>query len=257
MTQPQLLVSTAKPGTDAPSYSLLVARHGDDIVVAAQRLRYQVFAAEICPDLNGAGNGVDIDPFDEFCDHLIVREDHTGAVVGTYRMLPPEGAREAGRRFSAAEFDLKNLNPIMHDLVETGRATVHPDHRNGAVIGLIWAGIARYMLLRGSRWLAGLASIPVPDGGTAAAGIWDLMRTKHLSPEEYRVTPHTPWECDAITRPQRATMPPLLKGYFRLGAWVCGHPGDDPEFGSVSMFVLLSMDRIDQRYLKFFLGETS
>src|SRR5690349_6346729 len=146
MTQAQLLVSTTAGATTAPRYSLLVARDGEE-VVAAQRLRHRVFAEEMGATLHTTRPGLDVDAFDEHCDHLVVREDGTGEIVGCYRMLPPERAPEAGMLYSETEFDLRNLTPLRAALVETGRSCVHPDHRTGAVVSLVWAGIARYMYL--------------------------------------------------------------------------------------------------------------
>jgi putative hemolysin len=240
---------------DAPRYSLLVARDHDE-VRAAQRLRYRVFADEMGATLHTTEPGVDSDEFDEFCDHLVVRDDRTEEIVGCYRMLPPERAAEAGRLYSETEFDLRALAGLRPALVETGRSCVHPDHRTGAVVGLVWAGIARYMLLSGHNWLAGCASVPLADGGALAGGVWDLVRDKHYAPEEYRVHPLRPWDVDAAPRLPRTVLPPLLRGYLRLGAWVCGRPAHDPDFAVADLFVLLSLDRLDRRYLKFFLGES-
>ncbi|MBB5955380.1 putative hemolysin [Saccharothrix tamanrassetensis] len=257
MTQPQLLVSTGNSAVaDAPRYSLLVARDSAE-VVAAQRLRHQVFAGEMGATLHSPVADHDVDPFDEYCDHLVVRDDRTGEIVGTYRMLPPERAAEAGRLYSDTEFDLANLSALRPSVVETGRSCVHPDHRNGAVVSLVWAGIARYMLLSGHSWLVGCASVPLHDGGSYAAGVWDQVHAKHYAPEQYRVAPLNPWDVDSVERPAKAVLPPLLKGYLRLGAWVCGRPALDPDFGVADLFILLGMDHVDQRYLKFFLGETS
>lgn len=254
MAQSELLVSTPETDdTSARRYSLLVASADAD-VTAAQKLRHQVFAQEMGARLHSPVPGLDIDGFDEFCDHLVVREDATGEIVGTYRMLPPDRARAAGKLYSDGEFDLTAIAGIRAALVETGRSCVHPDHRTGSVIGLVWAGIARYMLLSGHEWLAGCASLPLGDGGTMASGVWDVVRAKHFAPDEYRVSPITPWDVDAVDRPARATIPPLLRGYLRLGAWVCGRPALDADFGVADLFVLLSLARVDQRYLRFFLG---
>jgi putative hemolysin len=256
MTQAQVLLSTAKPGTDTPHYSLLVARDGEE-VRAAQRLRYQVFAQELGAVLHTPTPGVDVDRFDEYCDHLVVREESTGQIVGTYRMLPPERAAQAGMLYSETEFDLRAIAPLRDGLVETGRSCVHPDHRSGAVVSLVWAGIARYLLLSGRTWLAGCASVSLADGGTLAAGVWNLVRDKHYAPAEYRVRPLRPWHTEGVAPPPRTVIPPLLKGYLRLGAWVCGPPAHDADFGVADLFVLLGLEHIDRRYLRFFLGETT
>jgi putative hemolysin len=233
----------------ASRYTLLVATDGAQ-VQAAQQLRYRVFAEELGARLPGSGE--DVDEFDAFCDHLVIRDETTGTVVGTYRMLPPH---RSARLYSDGEFDLAGLAPLREQIVETGRSCVHPDHRTGAVINLMWAGIARYMHLHGYRWLAGCASVGLDDGGETAAGVWDLAQRKHLAPPAWRVRPRNPWPVrDVLARP---AVPPLLKGYLRLGAWICGAPAFDPDFNCADFFVLLSLDRVDRRYLRHFLGEST
>ncbi|MFB7353197.1 GNAT family N-acetyltransferase [Streptomyces gardneri] len=245
-----------QPRTEQPTprYVVGLARDQED-VRAAQRLRHQVFAGELGARLDGPEPGLDSDAFDAYCDHLLVRDEATGEVVGTYRILPPERAAVAGRLYSESEFDLTRLAPVRHDLVEVGRSCVHPLHRNGAVISLIWAGLARYMTRTGHNWLAGCCSIPLADGGTLAASTWDTVKAKHLAPEEYWVTPHRLWNADGIARPEgRTELPPLLRGYLRLGAWVCGAPAHDPDFGVADLYVLLSLRRTNPRYLNHFLS---
>ncbi|WP_411574910.1 GNAT family N-acetyltransferase [Streptomyces fradiae] len=235
-------------------YRVSLAREQDE-VRAAQRLRHLVFAAELGARLDGPEPGLDSDAFDAYCDHLLVRDEATGEVVGTYRLLPPERARVAGRLYADGEFDLTRLAPLRGDLVEVGRSCVHPAHRNGAVISLIWAGIARYMTGAGREWLAGCCSLPLADGGALAAATWDTVKAKHLAPEEYRVTPHRLWSPEGVARPAgRTELPPLLRGYLRLGAQVCGAPAHDPDFGVADLYVLLSLRRTNPRYLRHFLS---
>ncbi|MGY4387968.1 GNAT family N-acetyltransferase [Streptomyces virginiae] len=243
----------AAPGAPAegPRYAVRLARDEDE-VRAAQRLRHQVFAGELGARLDGPEPGLDADAFDAYCDHLLVVDEETEQVVGTYRLLPPERAAVAGRLYSEGEFDLSALAPIRPDLVEVGRSCVHPDHRNGAVIALIWAGLAHYMDRTGHNWLAGCCSIPLTDGGVLAAATRETALTRSLAPEEYRVTPHLPWSPEGITFPDRMELPPLLRGYLRLGAWVCGEPALDAEFGCADLYVLLSLRRTNPRYLKHF-----
>ena len=243
------------PQSTAPvRYTVTLARDEAD-VRAAQRLRHEVFAGEMGALLTSPQPGLDIDPFDAYCDHLLVRDTETGQVVGTYRLLPPERASVAGRLYSEGEFDLTRLDGIRPGLVEVGRSCVHPDHRDGAVIGLIWAGIARYMVDRGHEWLAGCCSIPLADGGALAAGTWDRVRDKHLAPDEYRVRPLLPWGANVAAAPAgRTELPAQLRGYLRLGAWVCGEPAHDPDFGVADLYVLLPMSRVNARYLRHFLS---
>ncbi|MDX3768843.1 MULTISPECIES: GNAT family N-acetyltransferase [unclassified Streptomyces] len=250
-----------------PLYRVSLAVSQED-VRAAQRLRHQVFAGELGARLDGPEPGLDSDAFDAYCDHLLVREVASGDVIATYRLLPPERARIAGRLYAESEFDIGRLAPIRDDLIEVGRSCVHPAHRDGAVIALIWAGLARYMERSGHNWLAGCCSISLSDGGVLAADSWDTVRTKYLAPEEYWVTPHRLWQPTVATRPTGAAplagrttartglaaLPPLLRGYLRLGAWVCGAPAHDPDFNVADLYVLLSLRRTDPRYLRHFLS---
>lgn len=249
-----LAVAADPVGVDETDrYTLLVATDGDQ-VRAAQRLRHDVFAGELGAALHTDTPGLDVDAFDEHCDHLIIREERTGDVVGTYRMLPPDRAVAAGGLYADTEFDLAGLHQLRAGLVETGRSCVHPDHRSGAVINLMWAGIARYMHLHGHRWLAGCASVPLADGGATAAGVWDLAQRKHLVPPAWRVRPRNPLALTAPV-PAKVEVPSLLKGYLRLGAWIGGEPAHDPDFDCADFYVLLSLDRVNPRYMRHFLGQ--
>lgn len=257
-----VLLTAAAP-VRTSEYTVSVAENVDQIA-AAQRLRHQVFSAEFGARPAGEDPQRDIDEFDDHCDHLVVEHTRTGAVVGTYRLLPPARAAQLGRRYADAEFDTRPLSLLGDHLVEAGRSCVHPDHRGGAVINLIWAGIARYLQVRNLRWLGGCASVPLHDGGATAHEVWREVRASHLAPPLLRVRPRRPWlaEPGAVlagraaaetTRRGRASMPPLLRGYLRLGAWVCGEPAYDPDFAVADLYVLLSLDRIDPRYLRHFL----
>jgi putative hemolysin len=191
-------------------YTLLLTRDESDIV-DAQRLRHRVFAGEMHAPLSSLVPGLDVDDLDRHCDHLIVRDEPTGEVVGTYRMLMPEQARQAGRLYAEGEFDLSGLDGLRPALVETGRSCVHPAHRSGAVVGLMWAGIARYMLLTGHDWLVGCASVPLADGGVLAAGVWGAVRDRHLAPTHLRVVPRRAWDVASAPRLERVVLPPLLR----------------------------------------------
>ncbi|MEW2544317.1 GNAT family N-acyltransferase [Streptomyces sp. NPDC047002] len=253
-TAPAAPPTAAAPVPADIRYRVVLARDAAD-VRAAQRLRHQVFAGELGALLDGPEPGLDGDRFDEHCDHLLVREEETGQVVGTYRLLPPERARAAGGLYSDGEFDLAAFAPLRGELVEVGRSCVHPDHRTGAVISLIWAGLARYMTTTGHRYLTGCCSVPLADGGALAASAWETVRERHLAPEQYRVTPYRPWTpALPAAAGSRAELPALLRGYLRLGAQVCGAPAHDPDFGVADLCVLLSMDRVSERYLRHFLS---
>ena len=235
-----------------PKLSVCLAKHADE-VVEAQRLRYQIFAGEMGARLSNRVPGVDHDIYDPSCDHLIVRDDNSGEVVGTYRILSPEKARNIGY-YSEHEFDLTRLQHLRPRLVEIGRSCVHPDYRNGATIALLWAGLARYMQEGGYDYLTGCASISMTDGGHAAASLYRRLAPDHLGPIEYRVVPRCPLPMAALRQDDAAETPPLIKGYLRAGAWIIGEPAWDPDSNTADLPILMPMTRLDARYAKHFLG---
>lgn len=218
---------------------------------AAQRLRWQVFAEELGAKLQSSEPGIDQDIFDPYCEHLIVRDG--SQVVGTYRMLPPEGAKRIGLYYSETEFDLIRLRGIRDRLVEVGRSCIAPGYRSGSVIALLWSGLARYVLASGHGYLAGCASISLADGGQAVAAL--QQRKEHLAPVEYRVTPRRKVRFQKeFSKGEKAQLPPLVKGYLRAGAWICGEPALDTEFNCADFFMLLPLARIEARYARHFFG---
>ncbi|MGP3974102.1 GNAT family N-acetyltransferase [Streptomyces sp. 8N114] len=252
-------MTTSSMARESAAYVTAVADSAAE-VRAAQRLRHQVFGEEMGATLDSPLAGHDVDAFDDLADHLIVTDTTTGDVVGTYRLLPPGRAE---RSYSDGEFDLSALDGIRSSMVEAGRSCVHPDHRSGAVINLMWSGLARYVLLSGHRYLAGCASVPLADGGQAAASAWALCSAKHAPPASMTVSPRRPWRptapasAPAWTAAARySQLPPLFRGYLRLGAWVCGAPAHDPEFGVADFFVILDMEQLNDRYYRYFLGES-
>lgn len=221
-------------------------------IAEAQRLRYQVFAKEMGAQIKGC-YGLDIDGFDEFCDHLLVRDEDTQQVVGTYRILSPMQAMLAGGYYSAGEFDLSRLAPLADRTVEVGRACVHADYRTGGTITMLWAGLAKYMLAHQYEYMIGCASVSMHDGGHMAASLFNQLREEYLSPAEYRVFPHHALPIDALNQSLDVTCPPLIKGYLRLGAYICGDMAWDPAFNTADMLVLLPLSRINPRYAAHFL----
>jgi putative hemolysin len=219
----------------------------------AQRLRYKVFAEELGASVDGAGatQGLDIDVFDAHCDHIVVRDTDSLRVVGTYRVLPPHAARTVGRLYSESEFDLARLQHLRPAMIEVGRSCVHRDYRQGSAILLLWAGLAQYMRSLGYRHLIGCASASLADGGMQAARLRDEVQAFLTSPE-YRVFPRLPFPHERIERAAHCEMPPLIKGYLRLGAQVCGEPAWDPDFNTADFLIWLSLDNLNKRYARHF-----
>lgn len=222
-------------------------------VRAAQALRYRIFAEEMGAHIKSREPGLDQDLFDPYCDHLLVQNDETGEIIGTYRILRPDQARRLGSYYSDTEFDLTRLHGIRNQLVEIGRSCVHPDYRSGAVISLLWAGLAQYMQERNYQYLMGCASMTMVDGGHLAASLYHRLAESHLSPSEWRVTPRCALPLAALDKTLTAEIPPLIKGYLRAGAMICGEPAWDPDFNTADFLILLPMQHINQRYARHFL----
>jgi putative hemolysin len=224
-----------------------------ELIIAAQALRYRVFADEMGATLRSPEAGLDIDPFDVFCEHLIVQDEEIGEVVGTYRILSPKRAAEFGMYYSETEFDLSPLQALRSSLVEVGRACVHRDYRSGAVIALLWSGLANYMQQHGYDYFMGCASIEMHhDGGVNAAAVWREIAATSSAPEQWRVRPLNPLPVEQLDQGKRATIPPLLRAYLRAGAQVCARPAWDPDFNTADLLVLLPMRRLDAKFARHF-----
>jgi putative hemolysin len=224
---------------------------------AAKRLRYRVFAGELGARIQARRPGHDEDPFDAWCDHLVVRDQSTSEIVGTYRILTAERAKRFGTFYSEGEFDLTRLARLRPGIAEIGRACIREDYRSGAVIMLLWQGIAQYMREHGAGYLIGCASIGMADGGADAVRVYHQLAPRHLAPIEYRVFPRHPLMPRGGDKPAElaapASIPSLLKGYLRVGAWIAGEPARDPELNTADLFVLLSLAHVDARYARHYL----
>ncbi|MCG8314074.1 MAG: GNAT family N-acetyltransferase [Pseudomonadales bacterium] len=222
-----------------------------------QKLRYDVFCEEYNVTLptNSYWNGhpIDADEIDEGCLHLVVREGQTLEPVGYTRVLTQDLARKLGSFYSAHEFDIKNIEKIDGRIMEIGRTCIHPEHRNGATISVLWSRLAKYMLDNDFQYLFGCASISLADGGTSFASIMPTLRTKHMSDEHLRVFPKLPLETHAKPCETKTQLPPLLKAYMKMGARICGEPCWDPEFNVADVFVVLNIEQVANRYAKRFL----
>ena len=238
-----------------PKYTILLTNEAR-LIHAAQQLRYHVFSTEPGFGLNNE-TALDSDYFDDFCDHILVREDSSGDIIGCYRMLPPPGAIAAGGLYTATEFDISALDPLRPSMVEMGRAVVRSDHRNGAVILMMWSGILAYLDRSGYDHVIGCVSVPTHGDGPAGShlrGVRDDVLARHAAPAEYTVYPYRPVvidgnELDSIAAPEKTAIPPLMRGYLRLGARICGEPAHDLAFAVGDFPAILDKGQADIRYL--------
>ena len=245
------------PQAGRSAISVSWARHQDE-VRQAQRLRYNIFAGEMGARLDTPIPGHDVDLFDDYCEHLLVRDALTREVVGTYRVLPPAQAKRLGSTYSDTEFDLTRLRNLRERMVELGRSCVHADYRQGGVIMALWGALAEFMLRNKLDTMIGCASIPMLHNGVvsgdAAASVWQQVRREHLAPIEYHVLPRLPLPVDQLDGTLAIEPPALIRGYLRLGAKVLGAPAWDPDFNTADLPMMMRIADLPPRYRKHFLG---
>ena len=236
-----------------PAFQITWASNTSE-VKEAQRLRYKVFAEEMGAKLPSNPENLDIDEFDAYCDHLLIRDQESLQVVGTYRVLPPHKALEIGRLYSDSEFDLARLDHLRPKLVEVGRSCVHEDFRSGAVIMALWSGLAQYMQKHEYEIMLGCASIPMGDGGHFAASLYNSLSNDQMAPVESHAFPRLPLPLERLNGGLAVEPPPLIKGYLKLGAKICSAPAWDPDFNTADVLTMLRLSDINPRYAKHFFG---
>jgi putative hemolysin len=239
---------TARPAAAArlaPAYSARLACNAAE-VRAAQALRFEVFNLELDEGLAlSYDTGLDADPFDAVCDHILVEDRASGAVVGTYRLQTGRRAREGLGYYSEREFDFAPFEAQRGQMLELGRACIHQQHRNFAVLNLLWKAIARYAQEHGARYLVGCSSLTSQD---AAAGLQAHAQLQpHLAPPAWRTQPQAAFACrPPPARPvadaaQAVHIPRLLSAYLALGAGICGPPAIDREFRTIDFLTWLDV----------------
>jgi len=224
-----------------------------------QKLRYRTFYTE--------GQGYtgpedvmnqqrDFDAFDDLCDHLIVIEEESQKIVGGYRLISEEVAEKVGHFYSSSEFDLRPLKNYPGRKLELGRACVDPTYRNKRVIALLWQGIEQYIRHHNFSLLFGCANFSGTDASAFAQSL-SFLHHFYLAPEKYcpmaldisrttmNLMPKEDISVDAAFR----DLPPLIRGYLRLGGLVGEGAFIDKEFHSLDVCILVETDKLAQRYL--------
>jgi putative hemolysin len=232
---------------------------------AVQALRYRIFyetmGAQPLPGM--ARLRRDRDPFDEICDHLMVLDHARGtgvdAVVGTYRLIRREAARRSGRFYSAAEYDITRLVTYPGPVLELGRSCVDPAYRARAVMPLLWSGIAAYVFHYNIALMFGCASLPGTDPDQLAVPLSYLYH-HHLAPPELRTRALPELYVDmrrldpGSIDPERtlSVLPPLIKGYLRLGGFVGDGAVIDHQFNTIDVCVVVKTDLVAEKYSRHY-----
>ena len=232
---------------------------------AAQALRYRVFYEEMTakPTPEMAARRRDFDAFDAVCDHLLVFDHRRGegpeGIVGTYRLTRRSAAAKIGRFYSSAEYDIQPLIDYPGEILELGRSCIAKDARNTATMQMLWRGIALYSHHYNIQVMFGCASMPGPDPAQHAQAMSSLY-PHHLAPPEIRVRALAsryvkmdvlePGSYDP--RKAMARVPPLIKGYLRLGGFVGEGAVIDPEFGSTDVCIIVKTEIITEKYIRHY-----
>lgn len=223
---------------------------------AAKRLRFEVFNLELQEGLLASyDRGYDSDPYDTYCEHLVVRDNSINKVVGTYRLLRKSVAEKNIGFYSENEFDLSRVKRLYGESLEMGRSCVAHTHRNAIVIALLWQAIINYAIQRDISFLFGCASLHEVELEQIRP-LFAFLKDHHYSRPEWRVEPVASCrleigESDIISYDKRTMhkqLSPIIKGYLRTGALVCGPPAYDAEFGTADVFMMLEMRELAKRY---------
>jgi len=235
-------------------YAARLARSPEEIQ-SAQALRFQVFNLELNEGLaQSYATGLDTDPYDAVCDHLIVEHVASRQIDGTYRLQTGMSAAKNLGYYCEQEFAFGVFEPIRHQIVELGRACVHRQHRNLFVLGLLWKGIAGYARERGGRYLVGCSSLTSQEPAAGASAYTELCRN-HLADLAWRTTPLPSHECPlhAVTE-EPFSIPKLLRAYLTVGAKICGPPALDRQFKTIDFLTLVDLEALTPAARARFLG---
>lgn len=239
--------------TETSLFRVSLAQSPDDLF-ECQRLRYDVFNIELGEGLSTSDrSGLDIDPFDSFCDHLMVSDLETGKLVGTYRLQIGEVARRNLGYYGNQLFDFSVYEPIRKELLELGRACVHIDYRNIMVLHALWKGIAVYATRHDARYLIGCSSISSQDERYGVA-MYDSLKDKYLVDPHLRTLPQPGHACEANGIPVQAGRPPrLFRAYLEISGRICGPPAIDREFKTIDFLTLVDLANLPDRVrIRFF-----
>ncbi|MCM8763169.1 MAG: GNAT family N-acetyltransferase, partial [Candidatus Omnitrophica bacterium] len=192
-----------------------------------------------------------------FCDHLIVKDKSKNLVVGTYRLLPSFKAQATG--FHAEKiFDIRNIKKIKDNVLELGRSCVHPNYRSSHVINFLWRGISEYVNNYKIRFLFGCPRLDITDPEKVSQ-IFSFLKQRFYAPENFRVFPLAECQFDVIedikispVQKIITMLPPLIRGYLKAGAVICGYPAINKEFDSVVVFMLLDLSSANPLYKRRF-----
>ncbi|HYD05046.1 MAG TPA: GNAT family N-acyltransferase [Reyranella sp.] len=248
----------------AGDFEVRLAKTAEEID-AAQALRYRIFYEEMAahPSPEAARLHRDFDAYDEVCDHLLVLDRRRGegpeGIVGTYRLIRRAAAARMGRFYSSAEYDVQKMIDYPGEVLELGRSCIAKDARNTATMQMLWRGIALYAYHYNIQVMFGCASFPGTDPAQHAQAMSYLYH-HHLAPPEIRVRALDSRyvKMDVLEagsydpRKAMARVPPLIKGYLRLGGYVGDGAVIDAEFNTTDVFIIVKTELVTEKYMRHY-----
>jgi putative hemolysin len=255
IVEPAVLVETSH-------FQVKLASNHEE-VERAQRLRYEVFNIEQKRGLKESDKyGIDFDEFDEYCLHLLAIEKKSKNVIGTYRAHLGCVANSAKGFYSSKEYEIHGLYEIADKCIELGRTCVSPEYRSGGVVALLWGGITELLVRAGLTYMLGCVSLIGTDPKIGWS-VYEYLSRKNSVCKDFTVIPRPGFK---LKRPDKSELknmladeasilrqiPPLFKGYLRLGGLICGEPALDIEFGTIDFFILVDINKVPARYKRHF-----
>ena len=255
ITQPAILVETRQ-------FIVKLAENHEE-VERAQRLRYEVFNLEQGRGLENSGKyGIDFDEFDEYCLHLLVLKKDSDRIIGTYRAHLGCIANSAKGFYSSREYEIKGLYKISDKCIELGRTCVSPEYRTGAAVALLWSAITELLRRADLTYMLGCVSLEETSPKIGWA-VYEYIRQTYSISKEFTVVPRPGFRLKRPPDPEiekvlsdkaalKKYIPPIFKGYLRLGALICGDPAVDRAFGTIDFFILVDINKVPERYIRHF-----
>lgn len=252
---------TTPPVIHETEQFVLKLAENDQEVEKTLRLRYEVFNLERGKGLKSSDlSGIDRDEFDDYCLHLTVFDKKSGDALGTYRIHFGDIAYKAMGFYSSREYKIEGLDKIVNNCIEVGRTCVTPEFRTGSAVALLWSGIKKLLIRSKARFLLGCVSLESTnplDGW----GLYEYLKMKDLISDLLTAVPQKEFILEKPANYDVSKMdleqygkklPPLFKGYLRMGSKICGEPALDNEFGTIDYLILLDTKFLAERYARHF-----
>ncbi len=232
-------------------YSVKIAQSRGEIEEAL-KLRFDVFNIELGEGLETSyQNQMDEDEFDAQCHHLIVVENESNQVIGTYRMQDNSMAESGIGFYTQSEFDITKFpEEVLNNVVELGRACIHMDHRSGRVLYLLWRGLAKYLVLSKKKYLFGCCSITSQNPAEGKAVLNYLKQNEYLH-SDYLIPVQKNFECLSLAGNfsfnDEVKLPQLFRLYMDIGVTVCSEPALDSIFKTIDFLILLDIENLSEQ----------